>query len=69
MGTSFISRKANTHHRMQETIVPAGYSQVEAVEDDQGVHAPAPPASPRAVQSGRHQFEEYSHRMNGMQCS
>ena len=47
--------------------IPASNSEVEAVKNDQSVHAPASPAHPRAVQSWRHQFEKYSHCMNSMQ--
>lgn len=52
---------------MQAAGIPASNSEVEAVENDQSVHAPASSARPRAVQSRRHQFEEYSYCMNGMQ--
>lgn len=40
-----------TLNKKRETNIPAGYSQVETVENDQGVHAPALPAGPKAVQA------------------
>ena len=63
---SVIHKKCK-NKSMPATSIPASNSEVEAVENDQGVHAFASPARPRAVQSWRHQFEEHSHRMNGMQ--